>query len=133
MSAFLNEIHTKIVPPCKVGRSSQTYVLDDDFEYESGVLGRIVVPTGFCTDFASIPRPAFAYIDPEDRVILYPSVIHDYLYSMMGKLPDGRTYTREQADQVLREAMELAGARIDQRFIVYHAVRLFGGSHWNSL
>ncbi len=131
MSAFLTSVHVRIVPPTKTG-PRQLYVLDDDFEYESEILGRIIVPVSFCTDFASIPRPAFSYIDPEDPVILYPSVIHDYLYSREGKMPDGRTFTREQADGVLKEAMELAGARWDQRQVVYRAVRLFGGSHWNS-
>ncbi len=131
MSAFLTDIHVRIAPPSKTG-TRQVYTLDDDFEYQSEILGRILVPAGFCTDFASIPRPVFSYIDPEDPGILYPSVVHDRLYSLEGKLPDGRTYTREQADSVLKEAMELAGARWDQRQVVYRAVRLFGGSHWNS-
>ena len=45
-------------------------------------------------------------------------------------LLDGFTYTRQQADQVLREAMEVSGAGFFIRESVYEAVELFGGSHW---
>jgi hypothetical protein len=121
------------------GSEVQLYEVTQDFSYESDKLGRTVTvpgrsannPTGLVTDFASIPRIAWTLIDPEDPIIAWPSVIHDYLYSRQGTLPDGFTYTRESADAVLREAMEASGAGALIREAVYLAVRIFGGSHWS--
>jgi uncharacterized protein YeaC (DUF1315 family) len=47
-----------------------------------------------------------------------------------GTLPDGTAFTREQADAVLREAMEVCGASSVIRNAVYQAVQAFGGAHW---
>lgn len=128
MSDFLTRLRVEILPPSEV-KGRQVYVLTQDFVYDSNLFGRITVPAGFKTDFASIPRFAWRYIDPEDPCILYASVVHDYLYSLAGK-NGAVAFTRELADRVLREAMELSGARVDQRAIVYNLVQWFGGSHW---
>lgn len=109
----------------------QQYVLEQPLGYRSELFGEIIVPAGYRTDFASIPRAAWSYMDPEDPVILYGSVVHDWLYTHAGQLPDGRAYSRELADKILREAMASCRARRDQLFFVYNALRLFGGSHWN--
>lgn len=108
----------------------QLYLLRETLVYRSAILGEIVVPIGTVTDFASIPAAALWYVDDDSPVILYPSVVHDYLYSLGGRLPDGRTYTRAQADAVLREAMVKCGARLSQAEVVFRAVSWFGGKHW---
>ncbi len=131
MSAFLTRLRVEVLPPSEaIGR--QVYLLTEDFIYDSNILGRIVVPAGFKTDFASIPRIAWRYLDPEDPAILYISVVHDYLYSVLGRLIDGRVFTREQADLILPEGMEISGARIDQRTVAFRMVRWFGSGHWNA-
>lgn len=132
MSAFLSRLRTEMAPPSEV-KGRNIYTLFEPFIYDSNLLGRIEIGAGLKTNFASIPRLLWRYLDPEDPAIAYASVIHDALYSWGGKLPDGREYTRQQADAVLREAMEISGARIDQRAAAYNAVRLFGSSHWNTL
>jgi len=104
----------------------QKYELTAPLSYFSALAGVIVVPAGFVTDFASIPRAAWSLLDPEDPVILFASVVHDYLYSA-----GESAGTREQADAVLIEAMAVCGASAWQRQIVYHAVRWFGASHWS--
>ena len=105
------------------------YTLLADLVYESQKFGRLVAPAGLVTDFASIPRIAFTWLDPEAPVIRLPSVIHDYLYSVSGRV--GRiAFTREMADEILRESMLACGARFTQAAVVHRAVRLFGGSHW---
>ncbi len=135
MSAFLSTLIVRALSPAEIGRIGNgvaLYQLQDDLSYQSDLIGSIVVPAAFITDFASIPRPALWYIDDDDPAILFPSVVHDWIYSNSGKMPDGRTFTREQADQVLREAMAISGARRDQLAAVYLAVRLGGGSHWKA-
>lgn len=124
MSAFLTDLITRIERPGTIRRNA--YHLTAPFVYQSDLLGRVEVPVDFKTDFASIPRIAWRYLDPEDPCICYPSVVHDYLYS-------AQQCSRETADKVLAEAMQVAGARIDQRAVAYRMVRLFGGGHWQDI
>lgn len=93
----------------------------------------MTVPVGYVTDFASIPRIAWNILDPEDPVIGWPSVAHDYLYSCAGTLPDGFKYTRDKADDTLVELMAFCGAGSFVRWAVRRAVGTFGGSHWLEL
>lgn len=132
MSAFQSSLVTRILAPNELQDGTQLYALASDFVYQSDLLGEIVVPDRYITDFASIPRIAWRYISPEDPCILFASLVHDWLYTRMGTLPNGCVYARSDADRVLREAMALCGARGDQMAIVFNAVRLFGGSHWKS-
>lgn len=108
---------------------SQTYTLGAAFIYVSPQFGEITVPAGISTDFASIPRAVWAIISPEDPDILFGSVVHDYVYSVSGCLPE-RILTRRQADDLLREAMETCGAPAWKRWAVFQAVQRFGGTHW---
>jgi hypothetical protein len=134
MSKFISQLFLRSYSAAEIaanGGDKQLYAVTRSFAYVSDKLGRtIAVPRGFVTDFASIPRPAWEILDPEDPIIAWPSVIHDYLYSCKGTLPDGFIYGREQADAVLREAMEVCGASSFIRNAVYQAVQKFGGSHW---
>jgi len=134
MSKFTGKLFLRSFSPAeiiKAGRHVQLYEVTKNFGYKSDKLKRTVtVPAGLVTDFASIPRAAWALLDPEDPIISWPSVIHDYLYTCKGTLPDGFTYSREQADSVLREAMEVCGAGHFIREAVYEAVEKFGDSHW---
>lgn len=110
----------------------QLYRVREAFAFVSAAGWRVDVPQNFTTDFASIPRWVWSYISPEDPVILFPSVIHDYLYTRKGDLgPESRVvFNRQQADEVLRQAMLICGARATQALVVYNAVRFGGGSHW---
>lgn len=122
MSTFQTTLRTDILPPNETGKR-QRYRLAAPFIYHSDLLGRVEIPEGFLTDFASIPRLLWRYLDPEDPAICYASAIHDYLYS-------AQPCSREMADKILVEAMSISGARWDQRVAAYRAVRMFGGSHW---
>ena len=134
MSKFTSQLFLRSYSAAEIkakGGDQQLYAVTRAFRYVSDKLGRdVTVPRGFETDFASIPRAAWNILDPEDPIIAWPSVIHDYLYSCQGTLPDGFTYNRETADAVLREAMEFCGASSVTRNAVYQAVRVGGGSHW---
>lgn len=135
MTRFLSDLVIRALAPSELkarGLSKQNYSLVADLAYESDAFGPIVIPAGTVTDFASVPRIAYTYISPESPAILYASVVHDYLYGVHGKLPL-RRLTRAECDWVLREAMLICGARPTQAWLVYKAVRLFGGSHWKDL
>jgi hypothetical protein len=78
----------------------------------------IKTPTGFVTDFASVPRAPLAYWLFGSRADA-PAVTHDDLYRS-GMLP------REIADQVFLEAMKAEGYSWATRYTMYLFVRAFG-------
>ena len=91
--------------------------------YKSLILcGVITVPTGFKTDFASVPRIPFVY-DAVGNVAREASVVHDYLYTT-------HAVNRETADAVLREASKATGVNWLRRWAMWLGVRIGGGSHW---
>lgn len=95
------------------------WVLSSPLAYRSDVAGQVIVaPSGFSTDFASVPRLPLAYL-LFGGVATEPAVIHDYLYST-GILP------RRLADAVLLEAMGTIGVPAWQRWPIWAAVRMAG-------
>src|SRR5204863_8262474 len=83
------------------------------------------VPTGFVTDFASIPQPlqilhASVSIGRHGNA----AVVHDYLYWR-------QDCTREQSDNILAKAMMEAGLSFLERQLIYQSVRQFGQSEWD--
>lgn len=87
---------------------------------------RLVVPSGFLTDYASIPSifwniPGF---DPEGPA-KFPAVLHDWLYSLRGAAPHHKD--RPQCDALFLEAMQSVGVGWLHRRIIWAAVRLCGG------
>lgn len=91
--------------------------------------GDITVPAGYETDFASVPNwadglcPVFDSYAPA-------AVIHDYAYTMGGKIPNGPTLTRKEADDLFLSIMATLGIPWWKRSIMYRAVRIGGGSGW---
>lgn len=118
--------------------------------YESRTLGVIIAPTGFETDFASVPRIPFAYWffgGMNDK----EGVIHDWLYDQHVTFIGGQPVTRKQADAVLpgaiiSEELKPLGecesvahyARtiasnfwaMVSAYAFWIVVRLFAGGHW---
>lgn len=95
--------------------------------YVSDILLRpVVVPEGFRSDFASVPRVPVAYWlfgGAADEA----AVVHDWLYTS-----NVTGVTREQADNVFAEASKVLGIAAWRRGPMWAAIRLFGGSHWGT-
>lgn len=103
----------------------------------------IRVPKGFVTDFASIPKvfwSIWAPTGPYGKA----AVVHDYLYVVGGKVPCcadccvdkcpiPRIFTKEQADRIFRDAMEVLGVKNPQRWIMWQAVRKFGKGNFGKV
>lgn len=111
MPRFLTDLNVKQM-------SDTEWMLISDLVYESDILGEILVPFGFITDFASVPRLPGAYWLAGGKATK-EAVIHDYLYRT-------RTGTRKQADDVFFEAMKLNGQAWWRRSLMWAGVRLFG-------
>jgi hypothetical protein len=118
MPKFLTDLKVELV----AGSDSKWVVLDP-LIYSSDVYEHVViVPEGFVTDFASVPRLPFAYM-LMGGCANEAAVVHDYLYST-GTVP------KEVADSVFLEAMKLTGVAAWRRYPMYWAVSMFGGSHY---
>jgi hypothetical protein len=103
------------------------YLLTSRLSYITSLGDKIIVPKGFKTNFASVPRLAKFYIDDDDWQIRAPSVVHDYLYSAESA---ELGFTRKQADEVLLEAMMGLGMRKTKALLIYFVLRLFGGPNY---
>ena len=104
-----------------------------DLEYRSRILGYVVVPKGFTTDKASVPRLPFVYWTVGARGD-GPAVVHDWLYQ--GKYHGGVKVTRRTADAVFYEAL---GAQMPwgwpaepgwAQTVMWLGVRSFGWWAW---
>lgn len=94
-----------------------------ELRYDSPLLdAQVVVPTGFMTDLASVPRLPFAYW-LAGNTSHAPAVIHDFLYRT-------RMVSRAVADAVLAEAMAAVGEPAWRQGLMWLAVRLFGWLAW---
>lgn len=90
---------------------------------EAGKYQAVEVPTGFVTDFASIPPIFFSVLRP-DGEYAYAAVIHDYLYWTQMR-------PREEADEIFKLAMQDLKVDSVKLTPIYEAVRHFGGNAWN--
>lgn len=106
--------------------TASTWSLTSELAFSSAVLGTLViVPIGFVTDFASVPRAPFTYwlfggVGDE------AAVIHDWLY-------DGGTVPRKVADAVYREALLASGVSSWRAAAMWAAVRALGGSRYRKV
>lgn len=82
----------------------------------------VTVPPGFVTDFASIPQIFWSLLRP-DGEYAYAAVVHDYLYWT-------QTRSREEADDILKMAMEDFEVGTVTIETIYGAVRLGGKGAW---
>lgn len=110
------------------------------YRTDVGGAGTITVPPGFVTDLASIPRLVSGVLPP-DGPWLKAAIVHDFLYGTHGTgvwqaHPPGITrptpYSREEADAILREAMEDRGVGVVQRALIWSGVRVGGAKGWGS-
>ena len=120
MSKFIGDIEAAFTPGEKRVRLKDSFAFISD-QYRT----YICVDEGFETDFASVPKFLHWFIGPTDTNIREAAVVHDFIYSRMAY-----RFTRQEADNILVEGMEVLGASWFKRKAVYAAVRVFGASHW---
>lgn len=103
-----------------------SWVLGAPLRYYSALLNSLViVPAGFGTDLASVPRLPLVF-DVWGARAHREAVVHDYLYCC-GSFPD---VTYSQANRVFLEAMASRGVKRYIRWPMYWAVCAAGWMHW---
>lgn len=102
---------------------------------------RINLPTGFITDFASIPRALWWLVQKWDYKYTPACLPHDLGYEKLGKLtlwrPFNGVYTpltaklsRKALDDLMYYGMVARGVPAWKRALIYSGVRVGGGFAW---
>lgn len=121
MSAFLTELQVENA----TGFDDGKWRLTAPLIYQSDVAEMtFTVPTGFISDYASVPRAPLVYWLCGDTSTM-ASVVHDAIYTY-------HWVDRATADAVLREASLLTGVPAWRAALMFYGVRAFGWSHWIS-
>lgn len=118
MSKFLSDLNVRLV-----SEDPKRWQLTTPLLYQSDFARRdVVVPSGFETDFASVPRIPVAYWfcgNCGDEA----AVVHDYLYRG-GYLP------REDCDTIFKEALLASGVASWRATMMWAGVRAFGAAYY---
>jgi hypothetical protein len=119
--------------PISYDRDRRTWLLLSDYSYTYEG-HNLTAKAGYAFDLASVPRPLWWLIAPNELSIIAP-LFHDLLYEYKGTLPNEcvspyRTYTRHEADDLFLHLMEVEGVDWWRRNAAYSAVRAAGGIYW---
>ena len=88
----------------------------------------LIVPAGFESDGASVPRLLWGVVFPrDDRRALFGAIVHDFIYRTH---PDG--WTRADADETFLYLLQQGGVSYVRRIRAYIGVRCFGQSAWKA-
>jgi len=132
MSSFTRPLKTESLPDGKTKRILEPFRfwLDD-----VGVGNHILVPAGFVSDGASIPRIVWPIVgSPWTGRYVQAAVLHDYLYHKNGWVGCNRgilRLERHEVDYVFKKAMKVLNTPTYDINIIYMAVRGFGWHAWN--
>ena len=131
MSKFLTRIRAEKCGFDASGR--QLWELLEPLAYHSDEFGLVVVPEGFRTNYASVPRLPVVFLVAGDRAH-EEACVHDYEYTV-------RRRTREQADRQFLESLQ-AEKPIERDAenrtpawlakAMYQAVRFGGQGAWDA-
>ena len=99
--------------------------LTEKFEYHIGCYPSdqlILVPVGFITDFASVPKLFWPIIAPNGKHGK-AAVIHDYCYAT-------GCCSKTKSDKIFLEGMEILKVKQWKREVIYWSVFIFGWGPW---
>ncbi len=83
----------------------------------------LIIPKGFVTDLASVPRIFWIIIPPSSTKCRKASIVHDWMYVHQYK-------TKSYADKVFLRELLSKDLFMLQAYIMYWAVKLFGKGNY---
>jgi hypothetical protein len=103
-----------------------TWIVWEALVWEDKTFGRIVVPKGFRTDLASVPRlfRDIPSLDP-NGISRKSALGHDWLYAWRG-------IGKDNADEFLKQSLLSVGAPVLVADVFYLAVHQWGQEPWDS-
>lgn len=104
----------------------EKWLLEAPLVYETKRGNTVVVPDGYTTDLASVPRWAWRIVRPDHPTVRRASALHDYLYT---DLTD--EFTKAQADNIFYKAMIEDGTSKVLASLMWLAVRVGGEGGWS--
>ena len=112
-------------PILKPFADNRQWLLVEDVRYTVGTTAvTVTVPSGFVTDFASIPQAFWSLgLSPNGRYSK-AAIVHDYLYW-------SQSCSRLQSDNLLLIAMKESHVDAGTRDTIYSGVRVGGDGSWN--
>lgn len=114
---------------------TRAYVLVKDFIYIRQNGEKILVPKGFCTDFASVPRVFWPLgLDPQG-ILMIPSIPHDFAYRHDFYLNENREKIYERKgkrfhDKLFREISIDVNEMYTPSYLSILALDVFGYFAW---
>ncbi|EQM70952.1 DUF1353 domain-containing protein [Pseudomonas tohonis] len=88
----------------------------------------VVVPTGYRTDLASVPRLAWRIVPRDHAQARRPAVVHDYIYTSQT-----HRFTKEEADRIFQQALIEEGMNRALAWLMWCAVRIGGRGNWGRI
>lgn len=116
MITYLTQLRGEVV-------NDEVFMLTADFYVLLECIQEIVIPEGFITDFASVPRLPIVYLAVGNRG-RKAAVLHDWLYYT-------KRFSRKTADLYFYHALRESGVNWFYARAMYSAVRLAGGAFFN--
>jgi hypothetical protein len=84
-----------------------------------------IIPKGFETDLASIPKIAWPIMAPAHSSLIRPAIIHDWFYRKTCE------FTRLETDLIFYHMLRNDGVSYLKASAMYYAVRWFGWNYYN--
>lgn len=127
MSAFITSTDVRVLRgQFREGR--QLFQLLNQVAYQSDLLrGIVLVPAGYITDFASVPKLPMTWL-LAGGTAYEAAVVHDWLYTTHAF--EGKPIERSKADAVFREAIKASEDTKAPAWLMWLAVRAGGGGAW---
>ena len=132
MSSFTRPLKTESLPDGKHKRVLEPFRF---WLEDVGSGNHIVVPAGFISDGASIPRVVWPLVgSPWMGRYVQAAILHDYLYYKNGWVGCNKCnfkLERHEVDKVFKRAMGVLSTPKYDISVIYAAVKLFGWISWN--
>lgn len=116
---------SRFLTPLKYEKDGKVWTILQPLIFESDVAQRVfIVPEGFVTDLASVPRLPLVFLlagGTADEA----AVVHDFIYSR-APVP------RDVADKVFKEAALVSGVPAWRANLMYAGIRLGGWMAWDN-
>lgn len=103
-----------------------------EYRYFTRAGSVVTIPAGTYTDGTSTPRVLWRVAPPMTGLHRRAAWIHDWLYRMPKTKGLKPVVTKEYADDIYLEILELDGVSYLKRMALYNGVRAFGSSSFKA-